>query len=57
VFYARRYAVAVQNRELFHKSLVEVLQTDPAVWPDQRLANEIAHRKARRYLKREKEWF
>jgi hypothetical protein len=57
VFYARRYAVAVQNREVFHKSLVEVLETDPAVWPDQRLANEIAHRKARRYLKREKEWF
>ncbi|HYU15412.1 MAG TPA: TRAP transporter TatT component family protein [Candidatus Acidoferrum sp.] len=57
VFYARRYAVAVQNRELFHRSLVEVLRTDPAVWPDQRLANEIAHRKARRYLKKEKEWF
>lgn len=57
VFYARRYAVAVQNRKLFHESLVEVLRTDPAVWPDQRLANEIAHRKARRYLKQEKEWF
>jgi hypothetical protein len=57
VFYARRYAVAVQNRELFHKTLVGVLQTDPAIWPEQRLANEIAHRKARRYLKKEKEWF
>ncbi|HTE56654.1 MAG TPA: TRAP transporter TatT component family protein [Kofleriaceae bacterium] len=57
VFYARRYAVAVQDRALFHKSLVGVLETDPAIWPDQRLANEIAHRKARRYLKREKEWF
>ncbi len=57
VFYARRYAVAVQNRELFHKSLVEVLRTDPAIWPEQRLANEIAHRRARRYLKNEKEWF
>lgn len=57
VLYARLYAVAVQKRDLFHKTLVEVLQTDPAIWPDQRLANEIAHRKARRYLKREKEWF
>jgi hypothetical protein len=57
VFYARRYAVAVQDRALFEKALVEVLQTDPAIWPDQRLANEIAHRKARRYLKNEKEWF
>jgi hypothetical protein len=57
VFYARRYAVAVQDKALFRKTLVEVLQTDPAVWPDQRLANEIAHRRARRYLKNEKEWF
>jgi tetratricopeptide (TPR) repeat protein len=57
VFLARRYAVAVQDRALFRKTLVEVLQTDPAIWPDQRLANEIAHRKAKRYLKNEKEWF
>ena len=57
VFYARRYAVAVQDKALFEKSLVEVLQTDPAIWPEQRLANEIAHRRARRYLKNEKEWF
>lgn len=57
VFYARRYAVAVQDRALFEKALVEVLQTDPAIWPEQRLANEIAHRRARRYLKNEKEWF
>jgi hypothetical protein len=57
VYYARRYAVAVQDRALYRKALVEVLQTDPAIWPDQRLANEIAHRRARRYLKNEKEWF
>jgi len=57
VFYARRYAVAVQDKALFRKTLVEVLQTDPAIWPEQRLANEIAHRRARRYLKNEKEWF
>ena len=57
VYLARRYAVAVQDKALFRKYLVEVLQTDPAIWPDQRLANEIAHRRARRYLKNEKEWF
>jgi hypothetical protein len=57
VLYARRYAVATQDRALFRKTLIEVLQTDPAIWPQQRLANEIAHRRARRYLKREKEWF
>jgi len=57
VMMARNYAVITQNRELFRKTLVEVLQTDPAVFPEQRLANEIAHIKARRYLKRENDWF
>ena len=57
VYLARDYCRTVQNRELFHKTLVEVLQTDPAIWPEERLANEIAHRRARRYLKLEKEWF
>ena len=57
VLLARKYAVATQDKELFRKTLVEVLQTDPAIWPAQRLANEIAHRRARRYLKHEKEYF
>lgn len=57
VLLARRYAVALQDRELFHKTLIEVLQTDPAIWPEQRLANEIAHRRAKRYLKQEKDFF
>lgn len=57
VLQARTYAVITQNRELFRKLLIEVLTTDPAVYPDQRLANELAHHKARRYLKQEKDWF
>lgn len=57
VYYARKYAVIKQNRKLFHDTLVEVLQTDPAIWPEQRLANEIAHRRALRYLKQEKDLF
>lgn len=57
VLLARKYAVATQKPELFRKLLVEVLQTDPAIWPENRLANEIAHRRARRYLKHEKELF
>jgi len=36
---------------------VKVLETPPSVWPEQRLANEIAHRRARRYLSHEKELF
>lgn len=57
VLLARRYAVAIQNKEMFRDQLVQVLQTDPAIWPEQRLANEIAHRRAKRYLKLEKEFF
>lgn len=57
VLLARRYAVATQNRELFRAELIKVLQTDPAIWPAQRLANEIAHRRAKRYLRLEKEFF
>jgi hypothetical protein len=57
VQYARRVGVMTQNRQLFHDELIKVLQTDPAIWPEQRLANEIAHRRARRYLSIEKELF
>lgn len=57
VLFAKQYAVQTQNRALFHETLVKVLQTDPAIWPEQRLANEIAQRRARRYLNMEKEWF
>lgn len=57
VMFARHYCVLVQNRELFHKLLVGVLQTDPAIFPEQRLANELAHLKARLYLKYESSWF
>lgn len=57
VYLARSYAVATQKQSLFRKLLVRVLKTDPAIWPEQRLANEIAHRRARLYLKHEKDWF
>ncbi len=57
VQYARRVGVMTQNRQLFHDELLKVLSTDPAIWPEQRLANEIAHRRARRYLSIEKELF
>ena len=57
VLFARRYAVMKQDKKLFRETLIKVLQTDPAIWPEQRLANEVAHRRARRYLKMEKEWF
>lgn len=57
VMYARNFGRIRQQRDFFRDTLVKVLQTDPAIYPEQRLANEIAHRRARRYLKLEKEWF
>ncbi len=45
------------DEKFFHAQLVKVLETPPSVWPEQRLANEVAHRRARRYLTHEKEMF
>lgn len=54
---AYRVGLAMNDRKFFHDQLKMVLETDPAVWPEQRLANEVAHRKARRYLSHEKDLF
>lgn len=57
VLMAMSYATVTHNQEFFHKTLVEVLGTSPAVFPDQRLANEIAQVRARHLLAHEKELF
>ena len=57
VLLARHCGVNGADRELFHSTLIGVLSTDPAIWPEQRLANEFALHKARRYLKYEKDYF
>jgi hypothetical protein len=57
VLMAQSYARITNNQELFHKTLVQVLETSPAVFPETRLANEIAHIRARYNLAHEKEMF
>lgn len=52
-----RVGFVTNDRKFFHDQLKQVLETPPSVWPEQRLANEVAHRKARRYLSHEKELF
>ncbi|MBX3161815.1 MAG: hypothetical protein KF773_37985 [Deltaproteobacteria bacterium] len=54
---AYRVGVATNDQKFFHDQLKQVLETAPSVWPEQRLANEVAHRRARRYLSKEKELF
>ncbi len=56
-FLAYRIGRMKRDRALYHDNLVKVLTTAPSVWPQERLANEIAHRRARRYLTAEKELF
>ncbi|HET7503609.1 MAG TPA: TRAP transporter TatT component family protein [Kofleriaceae bacterium] len=52
-----RLGLMTNDRKFFHDQLKQVLETDPAIWPEQRLANEVAHRRARRYLSHEKDLF
>lgn len=50
VMFARGVAVARKDRTLFTSTLDRVLATDLTKWPEHRLANEAARKKARRYL-------
>jgi hypothetical protein len=50
VLFARYYATVTLDRALYEKTLKGVLATPGAVWPEQRLANELARRRAARYL-------
>jgi hypothetical protein len=54
---AYRVGLQTNDRKFFHDQLKMVIETAPSVWPEQRLANEVAHRKARRYLSKEKDIF
>lgn len=57
VLAARALAVARGDRALFRELLVSVVRTSPAIWPQQRMSNELAHRMARRYLVVGERWF
>ncbi len=57
VMYAKTLAVQLQDRKLFEKLLGEVLQADLSIFPEQKLANVAAKRRARRLLARASELF
>lgn len=50
VMYARGTLVAKRDRARFEATLRQVLAADLSRWPERRLANELAKRKAERYL-------
>lgn len=57
VLYAQFYAVQTQNKGLFENLLKEVANADPATMSSQRLANELAIRRAQILLQKEKLFF
>jgi TRAP transporter TatT component family protein len=50
VIYARTYAVQTQDRKTYERLLGQVVDAKTDVMPEQRLANELARRRAQRYL-------
>lgn len=57
VLYAKTLAVQLQDRALFAKLLEEVLRAELSLYPEQKLANVAAKRRARRLLSRAGELF
>lgn len=57
VMMARIYAVTTRDETMFRDTLQRVLRTPPSIWPENRLSNEMAHRKARRYLEHANRFF
>lgn len=57
VYYARFYAVQIQDRSLFERLLNTVLDTPGDVLPEQRLVNEVAKIKAKNLIQNINEYF
>ena len=57
VMYARFYAVITQKRDLFEQTLKDVIAAPHDILPSQRLPNELAKRRAARYLAHAEDFF
>ena len=57
VFYAKSYAIQTQNKTLFENLLKEVSDTPSDILSSQRLANELAKKRAQKLLKDVDEYF
>jgi len=57
LYYARTYAVAIQDQPLFESLLKKVEDASPDIFPEARLANIIAKKKARKLLAQSNELF
>jgi hypothetical protein len=57
VFYAKTYAVEMQDERLFEDLLDHVIDASPDVLPEQRLANTVAKKRAREALALKSDFF
>ena len=57
VLYAKSYAIQTQNKTLFENLLKEVSDAPSDILPSQRLANELAKKKAKKLLQNTNEYF
>ncbi len=57
VMYARFFGVITQDRPLFESTLKEVLAAPADLYPQQRLANALAKKRAKRYLDHVEDYF
>lgn len=57
LLYARFYAVQIQDRDLFEKTLQEVINAPENLMPERNLANAVAKRKAETLLSQAEEYF
>jgi len=57
VYYARFYAVQVQEVELYEKLLNEVIEADLEILPEFRLINQVAKQKAQLWLNKKDDLF
>ena len=57
VLYAKSYAIQTQNKTLFERLLKQVLDSPADILPSQRLANELAKKRAQKLLQNVDEYF
>ena len=57
LLYSKTYAVHNQDKELFEMQLKKVVEASEDIFPEQRLANQVAKRKAEALLRKIDELF
>jgi hypothetical protein len=57
LLFAQYYAIPVQDRELFEITLQQIISAPPNLFPEQSLTNQLAKKRAKRWIKNTDEFF